>query len=224
MEFLKSSVGRKILMAITGLMMLCFVIIHVLGNSSIYFGWLNAYAEHLHALLPLVWAFRLILLTVFLAHVFFGIQLTLENNSAKPSTYAVKTSLRATFASKNMIWTGVLTAVFLVYHLLHFTLHVTNPAISAGLGGNVDALGRPDVFKMVVLSFKHVTIATVYIIAMVALALHLTHGAQSLFQTLGLNNDRSIEVFEKVGMIAAAFLFIGYVSIPIVVLVGILKS
>ena len=223
MEFLKSSVGRKILMAITGLMMLCFVIIHVLGNSSIYFGSLNAYAERLHALPPLVWAFRLVLLTVFFAHVFFGIQLTLENNSAKPSAYAVKTSLRATFASKNMIWTGSLTAVFLIYHLLHFTLQVTNPAISAGVGGNVDALGRPDVFKMVVLSFKQVAIATVYIIAMVALALHLTHGVQSFFQTMGLNNERTIDIFEKVGTISAVILFIGYISIPIAVLVGILK-
>jgi succinate dehydrogenase / fumarate reductase cytochrome b subunit len=224
MHFMKSSVGRKIVMAVTGVVMLSFIVIHVLGNSTIYFGWLNAYAEHLHALPPLVWAFRLVMLTVFSVHVFFGIQLSLENSAARPEAYAVKKDRRATFAGKNMIWTGGIIAGFLIYHLLHFTLHVTNPAISAGAAGNVDTLGRPDVFKMVVLSFQQAGIAAIYILSMIALALHLSHGAQSFLQTLGLNNDKTIEVFEKIGIAAAVIFFIGYASIPIAVFVGILKS
>ncbi len=224
MHFIKSSVGKKIIMAITGIVMLSFIVIHVLGNSTIYLGWLNAYAEHLHALPPLVWAFRTVMLAVFVVHVFFGIQLALENSAARPQAYAVKKDRRATFAGKNMIWTGVVIAGFLVYHILHFTLHVTNPAISAGVGGNMDTLGRPDVLKMVVLSFQQAGIAAVYIIAMIALALHLSHGAQSFLQTLGLNTDKTIEVFEKLGVVAAVILFIGYASIPIVIFVGILKS
>jgi succinate dehydrogenase / fumarate reductase cytochrome b subunit len=205
-------------------MMLCFIIIHMLGNSTIFLGWLNAYAEHLHALPPLVWAFRIVMLLLFGVHVFFGIQLSLENSAARPQAYAVKKDRRATFAGKNMIWTGVVIAGFLVYHILHFTLHVTNPALSAGMAGNVDTLGRPDVFKMVVLSFQQAGIAAMYIIAMIALALHLSHGAQSFFQTLGLNTDKTIEVFEKIGVVAAVIFFIGYASIPIAVFVGILKG
>lgn len=224
MKFITSTVGKKLLMAVTGVMMLCFIFIHVLGNSTIYFGWLNAYAEHLHALPPLVWAFRLVMLLVFVVHVFFGIQLSLENSAARPESYAFKKDRRATFAGKNMIWTGVLIAGFLIYHILHFTLHVTNPAISAGVGNNIDTLGRPDVFKMVMLSFQQTSIAAVYILAMIALALHLSHGAQSFLQTLGLNTDKTIEVFEKLSVAVAVILFIGYASIPIVILVGILKS
>lgn len=224
MKFITSTVGKKLLMAVTGVMMLCFIFIHVLGNSTIYFGWLNAYAEHLHALPPLVWAFRLVMLLVFVVHVFFGIQLSLENSAARPESYAFKKDRRATFAGKNMIWTGVLIAGFLIYHILHFTLHVTNPAISAGVGNNIDTLGRPDVFKMVMLSFQQTGIAAVYILAMIALALHLSHGAQSFLQTLGLNTDKTIEVFEKLSVAVAVILFIGYASIPIVILVGILKS
>lgn len=172
MEFFKSTVGRKIVMAITGLMMLLFVIIHAIGNSTIYFSWLNAYAEHLHALPPLVWIFRLILVTMFLLHAIYGIQLTLENRAAKPRAYAVRKDLSTTFASKNMIWTGLLIAAFLIYHLLHFTFQVTNPEISAGR--NPDELGRPDVFRMVVLSFQNFFISSMYILAMIALALHLS--------------------------------------------------
>jgi succinate dehydrogenase / fumarate reductase cytochrome b subunit len=220
MKFITSTVGKKLLMAVTGVMLLCFIIIHLLGNSTIYLGWLNAYGEHLHALPPLVWAFRFVMLLVFVVHVFFGIQLSLENSAARPESYAVKKDRRATFAGKNMIWTGVIIAGFLIYHILHFTLHVTNPAISAG----VDTLGRPDVFKMVVLSFQQAGIAAVYIIAMIVLALHVSHGAQSFFQTLGLNNDKTIEVFEKIGVAAAVIFFIGYASIPIAVFVGILKG
>jgi succinate dehydrogenase / fumarate reductase cytochrome b subunit len=220
MRFLSSSVGRKILMAATGIMMFFFIIIHVVGNSTIYLGWLNAYAEHLHALPPLVWAFRFVMLALFVLHVFYGIQLTLENNSAKPVTYAVKNHRKATLASKNMIWTGIIIAIFLVYHLLHFTLHVTNPDISNG----VDSLGRPDVFHMVVYSFQKVGIAAIYVVAMIALALHLSHGVQSFFQTLGWNTQNLMPSLVKAAAIIATVLFIGYVSIPLVILVGILKG
>ena len=118
----------------------------------------------------------------------FGITLTLENNAARPAPYAVKKNLRATFSGRTMIWTGLLIFVFLVYHLLHFTMRLTNPDIS----NNIDALGRLDVFKMVVFSFKNFAIAGIYIVAMIILALHLSHGVQSFVQTFGLNSDKTI--------------------------------
>src|ERR1700690_102405 len=100
MQFLSSSVGRKIVMAITGLMLLAFLLIHLLGNSLIYVGWINAYGEKLHSLPPVVWAFRLVMLCVFALHIYFGVTLALENNAVRPAPYAVKKNLRAAFSGK----------------------------------------------------------------------------------------------------------------------------
>lgn len=209
-------------MAITGQLLLLFVIIHVIGNFTIYFGLLNDYAEHLHALSLLVWANRVVMLILFSLHVFIGITLYLENHAAKPDVYAVKKSLRATFSSKNMIWTGLLIGAFLIYHLLHFTIQVTNPEISAKM--NLDAMGRPDVYRMVVRSFQNLIISSIYVLAMIALGFHLTHGIQSSFQTLGLNNERTLPVITRTGAITAFILFMGYISIPILIFIGIMKG
>jgi len=224
MQLWSNAVGKKILMAITGFGMLGFVIVHLLGNSSIFIGpdGINAYAMHLHSLPPLVWSFRSVMLALFSIHVFLGIQLTLQNSAAKPEPYAIKKSLCTTFAAKNMIWTGVLIGAFLVYHLLHFTAQITNPEISSDR--NLDAMGRPDVFKMVVLSFQQVLISLIYCVALIALALHLTHGIQSCFQTVGLNNEKALPLIVKAAMVAAVILFLGYLSIPTVILTGILKG
>lgn len=225
MEFFKNSVGRKILMSITGQLLIIFVIVHMIGNSSIFFGadGINAYAKHLHDLPPLVWAFRLVMLVAVGIHILYGIQLTLENNKANTKSYAVKNNLKASFASENMIWTGLLIGAFVVYHLLHFTLHITHPEISAGVAGNFDALQRPDVFKMVVLSFEKGIIALIYAAAMVVLFLHLSHGTQSFLQTMGWNNDKTRPVFGTVGKVVSGILLVGYVSIPLAILTGLLK-
>lgn len=220
MQILNSSVGRKILMSLTGQLLIIFVIIHMLGNSSIFLGpdGLNAYAKHLHDLPPLVWAFRLVMLFAVSVHIIYGVTLTLENRAANPAGYAVKKQLKASFASENMIWTGLLIAAFVIYHLLQFTIHVT-PDIVVG----VDAVGRVDVFKMVVSSFQHGLIVVLYAAAMVTLFLHLSHGIPSFLQTMGWNNDKTIPVFGKAGKVVAAVLFVGYVSIPLAILTGILK-
>ncbi len=217
-------VGRKIVMAVSGLMMALFVAAHLLGNTSIFAGpdGINAYAAKLHELWPIVWAYRLVMVVLFSLHLFYGIQLTLENYRAKPKAYAVRKDLSTTFAGKSMIWTGLIIGGFLIYHLLHFTIQVTNPEISAGR--NLDMAGRPDVFRMVVLSFQKALISFIYIGAMIALALHLTHGMQSFFQTLGLNNDRTLPVITKSGTLAAVIIFLGYIAIPLVILIGILKG
>jgi succinate dehydrogenase / fumarate reductase cytochrome b subunit len=217
-----SSIGKKILMAITGQVMIIFIIFHVIGNSTIYINRINAYAEQLHSLPLLLWGYRGVMVVLFLFHVVIGIKVYLENRTANPKQYAVQKSLSTTVAGKTMIWTGLVIGIFLIYHLLHFTVQVTHPEISAKM--NMDSLGRPDVFTMVVLSFQKVFIAIVYVIAMIALALHLTHGIESSFQTLGLNNDRAQPVMTKAGSLAALILFIGYVSIPIVIVMGLLTD
>ena len=215
------TVGRKLLMTITGQLMVLFVIIHVLGNSTIYVNWLNAYAAGLHAFPPFLWAIRLVMIAAVLLHIFLGIKVTLENRASKPQAYAVTNHLSTTFAGRNMIWSGALIFSFLIYHLLQFTFQVTNPAIAAVR--NLDAAGRPDVLFMVVQSFRHMNIALVYLLSMTALLLHLTHGIQSSFQTWGLNNDRSLPIIIKAGTITAVVLFLGYVAIPLVIALGILK-
>lgn len=221
MQLLKSAVGRKVVMAITGQLMVLFVIVHLLGNSSIFVGadGINAYAKHLHDLGPLVWVFRLGMLALISLHVFFGIQLTLENSAATPGTYAVKVQRRATFASSTMIWTGAIIVAFVVYHLAHFTARVT-----PGLVLGTDATGRFDVYSMVVSSFSNGGVAFVYVAAMVALFLHLSHGIQSFFQTLGWNNDCTLPKLNALGKTVAFVLLVGYVSIPVSILAGILSK
>jgi succinate dehydrogenase / fumarate reductase cytochrome b subunit len=217
-------VGRKIVMAVSGAMMVLFVVAHFLGNISLFAGpgGINAYAVKLHELFPVLWTYRLVMITLLSLHVYYGIQLTLENNKAKPGGYAVRKNLRATFAGRNMIWTGSIVGLFLFYHLLQFTFQVFDPGISATR--NLDALGRPDVFRMVMLSFRKSLVAAVYIVGVIALGLHLIHGIQGLFQTFGLNNEKTMPVIEKSGTFAAVILLLGYMAIPLVILLGILKG
>lgn len=212
MQILKSAVGRKVFMAITGQCMVLFAVVHMMGNSSIFVGpdGINAYAKHLHDLGPLVWVFRAALLSFLSLHVFFGIQLTLENSAANPAGYAVKRQIKASFASSTMIWTGVAMLVFIIFHLLHFTVRVT-PGVVLG----VDALGRFDVFTMVVSAFKNAGNVFIYLAAMAALYLHLSHGIQSFFQTMGWNTDRTQCTISAVGKAVAFILLGGYAVIPL---------
>ncbi len=207
-------VGRKIVMSITGLALVSFVFIHLLGNISLFSGpdGINAYAKMLHSLGPFLWAVRLIMAVALGLHVIFGIQLTLENRAARAGKYAATKHLSATVAGKNMIWTGLLIALYLGYHLLHFTAQVIMPEFSASR--HLDALGRPDVFSMVMHSFRNIGISVAYVMAMAALGLHLSHGLQSMFQTLGLNNERTQPAVVTIGAAAALALFLGYAAIP----------
>lgn len=224
MQMLQSSIGRKLVMAATGMCLVGFVIVHLLGNSSIFVGadGINAYAEHLHALGPIVWIFRAVLLGLFGLHIFMGIQLTLENRAARPIDYNQKKNIRTSFGAETMIYTGLAIAAFAVYHLFHFTMHVTNPEISASVLP-VDALGRSDVFTMMVLSFQKFFISSIYVGAMVTLLLHLSHGVQSLFQTFGLLNGCTLPIMEKIARAAAIVIFVGFISIPVSILLGLIN-
>lgn len=205
-------------MGVTGLFMVLFVVVHLLGNSSIFAGpdGINAYAEKLHGLGPFVWAFRIFLGAMFVLHIVFGVLLTLENWGANPDKYAVKKMLKATFASETMIWTGVLLLSFIVYHLLQFTLRVTPDVVL----GN-DAKGRFDVFTMVRGSLRILPIAMIYVAAMVTLFLHLSHGIQSIFQSIGLNNDKTLPQYGALGKALSVIFLLGYSAIPVFILAGV---
>ncbi len=228
MHFFSSSIGKKIVMAVTGVSMAMFACIHLIGNSTI-FGWLNggvnAYAHHLHALpLPIIIGFRSVLGLLLAIHVWYGIKLTLENSSGRPQQYAVKATKKTTFSSENMIWTGVILLAFLIYHLLHFTLQTISPETAALKNlVFVNGIDMPDVFSMMSAAFKNVAMLAIYGLGMVALFLHLAHGIQSFFQTMGWNNGKTLCIITKVSTLVALGLLFGYMSIPMLLFANILK-
>ncbi len=220
MSLLNSSVGRKVLMGMSGFFIVMFVVAHLLGNSTIFVGpdWINAYAEHLHELPLLVWPFRVFMLAMVCLHVFFGITLTLENWKANPDKYAVSRKLKTSFAGKTMIWTGLILLGFIVFHLLHFTFKVTPEVVQV-----VDSEGRFDVYTMMVAGLANRKIAAVYIVSMIALFLHTSHGIQSIFQTIGLNNDQTLPKFNVISKVLSAVFLVGFSAIPILIVTWVLS-
>ena len=218
--FGKSSIGKKSLMAVTGLMLVGFVVGHLLGNLQIFLGAevLNEYAMHLLELGPLLWVMRGGLLLALVVHVVVAISLTLDNRRARPTGYSFRASVQTTYAARTMMVSGVIILAYLVYHLLHFTFRITNPDIS-----NLhDAAGHHDVYSMVVLSFKDPLIAGVYIVAQLLLAAHLSHGFGSMFQSLGWICEGNEYFMKKLSMAIGALIGLGYISIPVAVLMNIL--
>ncbi|MCM2264060.1 MAG: succinate dehydrogenase cytochrome b subunit [Desulfuromonadales bacterium] len=222
MQLTQSSVGRKIIMAVTGAMLFAFVCVHLLGNSSLFFGSaaINAYAQKLHSLGPVVWIFRLVMLGLFAVHIIFGVQLTLENKAATPDKNVQVKRLKTGFAAETMVISGLALAIFVVYHLLHFTVRVTNPEIYVPIEGGK---GMVDVFIMVTHGFQQLLPVMIYSIAMLLLFLHVSHGFQSLFQTIGLSNDRTLPVMGNLSKLVGAVLLVGYVSIPLLILFGLIR-
>lgn len=220
--FLKSSIGKKAVMAVTGFFLFGFVLVHMLGNLQIFLGpeALNSYAEHLEDLPFLLWPARLFLLTTLIVHMTVGIQLAIENKNARGLVpYAVKNTVQASVASRTMVMSGLIIFAFIVYHLLHFTWGVTNPEFFH----LTDTKGREDVYSMVVLSFRNVYISAAYIFAMAVLCLHLSHGIPSFFQSLGFNDEKWMPKLKCFGIAAAVIIFIGNSSIPAAALLHFLK-
>jgi len=221
MQLTQSSVGRKIIMAVTGIVLVSFVCVHLLGNSSMFVGAdaINAYAQKLHSLGPFVWVFRLVMLAAFAIHLVFGIQLTLENRAATPESNVQVKRLKTSFGAQTMIVSGGALFFFVVYHILHFTARVTNPEIYVPLGDH----GMVDVYFMVVNGFKSALPVIAYVAGMIFLFLHVSHGFQSLFQTLGLSNDKSLPVTGMFGKLIGFVLLLGYIAIPLSIVFGCIK-
>jgi len=209
-------------MAVTGIFLLGFVIAHLMGNLLIFGGpdALNTYAKKLRDLGPLLWVARLFLLAMVGIHIGTAIILAKENRAARPHRYACRKSIQTTYAARTMVLSGYIVLAFIIYHLLHFTFHVTHPAISH----LQDSLGRHDIYSMVILSFQDPLISGAYIFALALLALHLSHGFASLFQSLGLNDDRFEPVLSAVSKIIALLIFASYASIPVAALLGVVKT
>lgn len=218
--FLNSSIGSKMAMAATGLGLFGFLMAHVMGNLLVFAGpdAINAYAQGLRKL-PYggLWVMRGGLIVCAILHFAIGIRVTLANRAARPVQYTSKAPIQASAASRSMIWTGLALLFYLAFHLLHLTFHVAgNPVVKE------DALGRTDVYAMLLATFHDPWIALTYIAAMVFLALHLSHGLSSLFQTFGLNNKRLAGLVRLIGPAAASAVAAAYISIPVCIWLGFL--
>ena len=210
------------IVAATGVILILFVIGHLLGNLQIFLGpdWINGYAEHLRDLGPFLWVIRAFLLVTVVVHIYYTIRLAMENRRARPERYRRKETVKATFASRSMVMSGLILLAFIIYHLLHFTVRTTDPRF---LALPKDPLGHYDVYSMMILGFQSWLVSGFYLLGMFLLALHLSHGSSSFFQSLGLNNQKLTPGLALGGRIFAWCLFIGYSSIPAAVLLGWVK-
>ena len=211
-------ISVKFLMAITGAGLVLFVTAHLAGNLQIYQGQdaLNGYAQKLKGMPILLWTARIGLVAVFTTHVGLALYLKRVNRRARPTSYMINSTIQTTLASRTMLTSGLVIFAFVIYHLLHFTLGVTDPAAHH----LVDTKGRHDVYSMVVTSFKNPYVASAYIVAMIFLGLHLSHAASSIFQTLGMATHRTRRLLHRSGIVLAVFIMLGNISIPVCVILG----
>ncbi len=205
------------IVAISGIILILFVIGHLLGNLQIFLGpdWINGYSQHLRDLGPLLWVIRIFLLLTVIIHIYVTIQLAIENRRARPEPYMDRQYVRATFASRHMVMSGAIVLAFIIYHLAHFTVRVTDPRF--GLL-KADPLNRYDVYSMMVYGFQNYLVSGFYIVSLFLLALHLSHGSSSFFQSLGLNHKKLTP-----RLVFAWLLFAGYTSIPLAILLGLVR-
>jgi succinate dehydrogenase / fumarate reductase, cytochrome b subunit len=214
--FVDSTIGRKVIMAVTGAILFGFVLVHMLGNLQVYLGpeAMNNYGLFLRQVLhgTGIWIARAILLVAVLLHIWSATSLTLTSRRARPEGYRLEKWKESTYASRTMRWGGVILLFFIIYHLLHFTTGTVHQSFIEG-----------DVYHNFVAGFRSAPVSLFYIFAMLALGLHLRHGVWSMFQTLGVSHPRYIRMAHVGAWIFAAIIVIGNISFPLAVLAGIVR-
>ena len=225
----KSSVGKKYVMAVTGAVLFLFVIGHLVGNLQVFLGAeaINRYGHFLQSNPELIWPARLTLLLMVGLHIWSATKLSLENKAARPVAYAVYQPVGSSYASRTMLVGGSIVFVFIIFHLLHYTAEVQYlnftgqnfAAFMEQLPGQVPA-ERHDIFKMMVVGFRNPLVSGFYVLGLALLSLHLSHGASSMFQSLGWKNEAYRPFLDKAAQVVAVLIFLGYTSIPIAILCG----
>ncbi|CAI8308238.1 MAG: Uncharacterised protein [Opitutia bacterium UBA7350] len=244
-SFFNSTIGRKVLMAVTGLVLVLFVMGHMLGNLQIFLGAevINAYAYKLHHVLPTpaLWGIRLFLLLCVGVHVWMAVLLTLASRRARPAGYAVKRVVQATYAARTMRMSGIILLAFIFFHLAHFTTRsvpgmeynderVLSPnEVSLVKHGQAvmkdgEKVTTFNVHDMMVAGFENGLVSAFYILATGLLCLHLVHGVSSMFQTLGLRNATWLPRLNYIARFYGWAVFLGFAIIPIAVLTGVLEK
>ena len=214
-------VGKKVVMAVTGAVLVAFVVGHMLGNLKIFLGAeaIDTYAVFLRTmgepLVPysvLLWVVRIVLLTCVALHITAAVQLTRMNWAARPEGYDTKQSIATTYAARTTRWSGVILVLFIVYHLLHLT--------GGRVGFRAGEFQHLSVYHNVVTGFSVWYVALFYVVAMACLCLHLDHGIWSALQTLGWNDARTTPLFRALSRVTALAVFAGFISVPVAVLAG----
>ena len=219
----RSSVGKKFLMAVSGFVLFVFVIGHLAGNLQIFLGReaINRYGHFLQTNPELIWPARLFLLVMVGLHIWAALKLSVENKAARPVGYAQYQPVSSSYASRTMLMSGLIIFVFVVYHILHFTVQVRYLNLTGqSFVDFTDPEKRHDIFKMLVVGFNNFWVSLFYIIGMALLSLHLSHGASSMFQSIGWKNRAYGSVLDKLARIGVVLIFLGYSSIPVAILCG----
>ncbi len=224
-RFYEAPIGKKVIMALTGVILFGYVVAHLLGNLQIYMApgadgeyQINHYAAFLHnpATASLLWGARVFLLVAVGMHIVASLQLWKLKRDARPVAYVKKDDAATSYASRTMMWSGPIVAAFIVFHVLHLTVGAVGPPAAELVNG-------PDVRANVIAGFLNPAIAGFYILAMILLCTHLYHGLWSMFQSLGFSHPRYTPVLKKGAAIFAILIAIGNCSIPIAVMAGLVK-
>jgi succinate dehydrogenase / fumarate reductase, cytochrome b subunit len=220
-HFLRSTILSKVVMAVTGVVLVLFLCGHMAGNMQMYLGQdrMNHYAETLQGMGALLWVIRCVLLLCLVLHVWTSIRLKFLNMEARPVAYVRKNWVKATLTSRTMLWTGALVGSFLLYHILHFTLGSIDPSTYHV----VDPKGRHDVYSMVVLGYKNILVSASYLVAMLLLGFHLNHAIASAFQTLGINHPKYNPFIHGLSVAVSVIVALGFLSVPGGVLLGFIQ-
>lgn len=211
-QFLHSTIGKKIFVALTGVAMVGFLAGHLAGNLQLFQGPIkfNAYAHFLHANPGLIWGTRTVMLASILIHILFTVQLRRRSRASRPIGYVQQEMMKATPMSRFMIWSGAFLGFYIIYHLLHFTTGTLHPHFIEG-----------DVYANVVYGFSNIGVSAIYILAMISLGFHLHHGIWSVFQTLGLNHPNYNCMRRVFASVVSIGISVGFISIPVAVLLGV---
>jgi succinate dehydrogenase cytochrome b subunit len=209
--FWRSTVGKKIVMALTGAIGWGYLIAHMTGNLLVFRGAakIDAYAGFLKSNLGLLWTVRSILLVAVIAHIVAAFQLARISQKSRPIGYKRWRPVGSDFASRTMRWTGPIVGIFIVYHLLHFTLGTVHPDFHAG-----------QVYHNITTGFHVWYASAFYIVAMLALFGHLYHGTWSMFQSVGVNHPKYNRLVRTLATIISVLIVLGFISIPVAVLLG----
>ena len=213
-RFYDSSIGKKAVMAVTGLVLFGFLILHMLGNLQVFLGRevMNHYAETLHGNPGLLWVARVVLLVSVVLHTWAAIQLTAVKTAARPVAYVKPGNVQGSTGSRTMMLSGPVIALFVIGHLLHFTTGTIHPQFV-----------ELHAYENVITGFANPIAAGLYIVAMILVGFHLSHGIWSMFQSIGFSHPRYTPLIKKFAGVFSWILIAGFISVPIAVLAGIVR-
>jgi succinate dehydrogenase cytochrome b subunit len=212
-RFYESTIGKKAIMAVTGLILFGFLIAHMLGNLQIFLGAevMDHYAETLHGNPGLLWTVRIVLLVSVLLHIWASVQLSMIKKEARPSAYVKRANVSSSWASRSMMLSGPVVAAFVIFHLLHLTTGTIHPQFVP-----------LHAYENLVTGFL-IPFAVAYVVVMVLIGFHLSHGIWSLFQSLGFSHPRYTPLIKKFAAIFSWVLVAGFISVPLAVLTGLVR-